>query len=80
MVERSVADILEDWRACERLLDVPMATAARIELDRRIAELTDEHRAAVDSQAAYATSLGRSPEAILNGPTAAGAGRASTAD
>jgi hypothetical protein len=67
MVERSISDILEDWRACERMLDVPMATAARIELDRRIADLADEHRAAVEAQGDDAAILGRSPAAAMTG-------------
>ena len=43
---------------------LPGLVAERIDLDRRIASLQDEHRAAVESQGVEATELGSTPNAI----------------
>ena len=58
---RSVATILDEWRTLERSLSEPMDADARIELERAIADLAAEHRAAVEAQQPEAQALGALP-------------------
>jgi hypothetical protein len=64
MPTRPVSEIIDEWRAAERELDQCTNATERIDLDRRIASLQDEHRAAVESQGVEATELGSTPNAI----------------
>ena len=61
MGTRPVATILEEWRTLERELHEPMDTEPRIELERAVAALADEHRAALDAQQPDADALGATP-------------------
>ena len=58
METRPVSTILEEWRALERELHESMDTAERIDIERAVAALADEHRAAVDAQQPEADTLG----------------------
>jgi hypothetical protein len=64
MPTRPVSEIIEEWRVAERELDQCTTASERIELDRRVAALQDEHRSAVEDQDAEATQLGSSPTAL----------------
>jgi hypothetical protein len=64
MPTRPVSEIIEEWRVAERELDQCATANERIELDRRIAALQDEHRAAVADQDVEAGELGSSPTAL----------------
>ena len=68
MGHRPVADILEEWRTLDRALDHPMSGTDRIDLERAIAALAEEHRAAVADQEDEATALGQLP--ALDGASA----------
>ena len=61
METRPVTTILEEWRALERLLHESMDTAERIDIERAVAALADEHRAAADAQQREADVLGATP-------------------
>ena len=61
MQARPVSTILEEWRTLERELHESMDAATRIDIERAVAALADEHRAAVDAQQPHADGLGASP-------------------
>ena len=58
MSDRPVPEILEEWRGLERELYGCSSGEARIDLDRRIAAVQDEYRAALEHQDADARALG----------------------
>ncbi len=68
METRTVSTILEEWRSLERLLHESMDAAQRIDLERAVAALADEHRAAVDAQQPEADALGATPSLGLAEP------------
>ena len=63
-----MAAILEEWRTLDRALSDAMPGTDRIDLELAIADLADEHRAAVDDQGADATAPGKPRE--LDGASA----------
>ena len=64
MVERAVRNILDDWRAAERALENADPGEERAKLEARIAELREEHAAALASRDTEAETLrGRAQEA-----------------
>ena len=68
MATRPVSTILEEWRTLERSLHESMDTADRIDIERAVAALADEHRAAVDAQQPEADALGATPSMGLAEP------------
>ena len=68
MGHRPVADILDDWRTLDRALADATPGTDRIDLERAVADLADEHRAAVADQEDDATALGQLP--ALDGASA----------
>ncbi len=65
MTGRPVTEIIEQWRDAERRREDCATAEERISLDRHIAALVDEHRAAVDAHSADAAPLGQSPQTTL---------------
>ena len=61
MTTRPVETILEEWRTLERSLYDVVDARQRIDLERAVAALAEEHRAAVDGRLSEAVVLGSAP-------------------
>lgn len=68
MARRPVATILEEWRVLEHLLHESMDTAERIDTERAVASLADEHREAMEAQQPTLDSFGVAPSLGLAEP------------
>jgi hypothetical protein len=68
MGHRPVASILEEWRTLDRALGEAMPESDRIDLERAVADLAEEHRDAVADHDTGAGSRRQLP--ALDGRTA----------
>ena len=61
MTTRPVETILDEWRTLERSLYDVVDARQRIDLERAVAALAEEHRAAVEGRASEVVVLGSAP-------------------
>ena len=68
MATRPIPTILEEWRVLEHLLHESMNTTERIDTERAVAALADEHREAMEAQQPTADAFGVAPSMGLAEP------------